>query len=81
MKVNARMSLIEELFEQFPEEQRCPYIRRDDEGRPYCGKDFTEDQRVSETRRNVCDIYSLQLWCLDRERAPICIYYQGEPLD
>jgi hypothetical protein len=81
IKLNPRTKLIEDLFREAPEQKRCPHIRRDESSEPYCGKNLLEGQKISETRYMVCGTESLQLWCLDKERAPICIYYKGEPLD
>jgi len=78
--INLRLKIIEELLRETPERKRCPYIRIDDTG-PYCSKDLKGNE-ISETRRMVCDISSLQLWCLDIREATRCIYYQDEePLD
>ena len=53
-------------------------IRKDEKG-PYCSKNLTTDE-ISEVRRMVCDIYSLQLWCLNGENYKKCIFYQGEKI-
>lgn len=72
------IKFIDELFEE--REGRCPHIKRDLGGRPYCGKDLAEGAEPNEVRRMVCDVYSLQLWCLDGVRYDKCIFYQGESL-
>ena len=80
--MNRTQQLINELFQQTNNKPRCPHIRRDDNGIPYCGKDLPRNSEISETRRMVCDTASLQLYCLGGpERHAICIYYQGAPLD
>ncbi len=71
---NAIKNLVDELFSEVPEENRCPYLRRDKIG-PYCSNGLG-DQPVTEARRMVCDTSSLQLWCLDKERCDICIYFR-----
>ncbi len=73
---NERFQL--KLIEQTPSEERCPYLRSDSDG-PYCGRNLQENTHISNSRRMVCDCASLQLWCLDKERALKCIFYQGEP--
>lgn len=70
--------LIDSLFAETPVENRCPYIRKDSIG-PYCSKGLGENKDIGVSRRAVCDHLSLQLWCLDKERCPICICYRGEP--
>ena len=70
--------LVEELFINSPEKIRCPYIRRDENG-PYCAKNLKEGSKIVEERRLVCDVYSLQLWCLDKDRCHNCIFFNGEP--
>lgn len=77
--INLRLKLIDDLFRETPERNRCPYIRRDEKS-PYCSKNL-EGNKISETRRTVCDPTSLQFWCLNKVKAPACIYYQGEPLE
>lgn len=57
---------------------RCKNLRTDSEG-PYCSRDLKEGGKISEQRRIICDNYSLQLYCLDKIRCNICIWYQGEP--
>ncbi len=74
--INLRLKLIDDLFRETPERNRCPYIRRDEKS-PYCSKNL-EGNKISETRRMVCDTASLQLWCLHKERASRCTYYQKE---
>ncbi len=64
VKVDSRMSLINELFEQSTGRPRCPHIRRDELRNHYCGKGLTGSSEISETRRMVCDPSSLQLYCL-----------------
>ena len=72
--------LIDELFSASHENERCPYIKRDEIG-PYCSKDLSPNAPISEQRRVICDHFSLQLWCLDRKRCNKCIYYNGEKID
>ena len=71
-------ALVGDLLKQTPEEERCLHLAVDDVG-PYCSKNLNEDS-VSEKRRLVCGVYSLQLWCLDKKSCVKCIYYQGEPI-
>jgi hypothetical protein len=68
--------LVRDLLEWNPEEVRCPHLKVDDTG-PYCSKDL-KGEAISAQRRYVCDPVSLQMWCLDKERAPICIHYKDE---
>ena len=70
--------LVDELFAEVPQEKRCPHIRKDVLG-PYCAKGLEVGKEIGVSRRAVCDHLSLQLWCLDKERYSICIYYRGEP--
>jgi hypothetical protein len=44
----------------------CPYIQFDEIGY-YCSKGMNRGDKVTETRRMVCDEFSLQLWCLTSE--------------
>ena len=69
------MELIEEIISAVPEEHRCPYLAKDDIS-PYCANGL-KSQAITEERRMVTDIASLQLWCLDKERCNRCIYYQA----
>jgi hypothetical protein len=57
---------------------RCPNLKINNKG-AYCGRDFMEGEKVSSERRRICDNASLQLWCLDKDRYAICIWYKGEP--
>jgi len=75
-----RRELIEKLFRETAQEKRCPYLRRDKIS-AYCSKDIQEMEEINEQRRNVCDSSSLQLWCLDINRCPTCIWYQGEKFE
>jgi len=70
--------LISELLSQVPVEKRCEFLYKDNLGL-YCSKDIKPNEPVAEQRRNVCGLYSLQLWCLDKERVKKCIWYNGEP--
>jgi hypothetical protein len=78
-----RRILLEKLINETPSDKRCSFLKIDDIG-AYCskgikGKGFVE---IKEKRRWACDIYSLQLWCLDKKRAAEkCIFYNGERLD
>jgi len=78
--ITLRDIIIEDSFSKIPADKRCPNIRKDDNG-PYCTKNLTEGEKINEERRLVCDPYSLQLGCLDKERCQKCIFYQGEPLN
>jgi len=73
-----RKELIEELLKTSDLENICPYIKKDKKA-PYCSKDLTNSE-ISEKRRMVCDLYSLQIWCLTKN-YPNCIFYQGEPIN
>lgn len=75
---NKLTGLVEELFQTAPENDRCPYIRKD-EISPYCSKDLLENQEISEERRMVCDHFSLQLWCLYQSHSE-CIFYRGKSI-
>ncbi|MBI2452172.1 hypothetical protein HYV50_03790 [Candidatus Pacearchaeota archaeon] len=75
-RININKGIIEELFKKAENNVRCPFIRKDSVG-PYCSKGLNEKSNISQERRMVCDIYSLQLYCLS-ESYPNCIYYQGE---
>lgn len=70
----ALKKLIEELFSETPEEKRCPHLRRDKIS-PYCSNGLG-GKPATEARRMVCSTSSLQLWCLDKERCGICIYFK-----
>lgn len=72
-----KSSLVSELLSSVSEQDRCEHLRVDEIG-PYCVKDF-EQGMITEQRRDICDTYSLQLWCLDKKRCVKCIWYQGEP--
>ena len=67
--------LVESLFLGVSESERCPFIRRDEEGH-YCSSGL-DGREVNETRRVCCDVYSLQLWCLDKSRCENCIFYDS----
>ncbi|MBU3913215.1 MAG: hypothetical protein KKB21_02760 [Nanoarchaeota archaeon] len=69
--------LIEKLFRNTEERSRCPYLRKD-EISAYCSKDMRTGETISEQRIYVCEIHSLQLWCLDISRCDKCIWYLGE---
>jgi len=78
-KIDPRKKLIDNLFNS--SEEMCPHIKRDISGEPYCGKGF-KGGNISGERRLVCDVYSLQIFCLNGpDRHTICTYYQGESLD
>jgi hypothetical protein len=69
--------IINELFENSPAENRCHNIKRDQVG-PYCSKDIPDEEvYIPTSRRLVCDVASLQLWCLDKERCDKCIHYEN----
>lgn len=68
--------LVEKLLKESLEDKRCPNLRVDNNG-PYCSINLSTEE-ISEKRRLVCDVYSLQLWCLDRTSCNKCIFYQGE---
>ena len=73
-----RLDLRDKLLAERDIRNECPNLRTDSKG-PYCGRDLTEGQNISDERRRICDNYSLQLWCLDRDKFHVCIWYQGEP--
>ncbi len=68
--------IIGALFLQSKDREKCPFIKRDTVS-PFCSKGYKEGRKVRITRRMVCDVASLQLWCLtpNYER---CIHYKGE---
>ena len=76
--INLTRLTIEELFKDSRRIEKCPHIRKDDIG-PYCGKGFAEGSEIKETRRMICDVASLQLWCLTPDYGR-CIYFQGEEI-
>ena len=67
----------DKLFRETEDGARCPWVRRDCQG-AYCGKDLQEGKPISQYRRMACDSTSLQVVCLDKEKYPKCIYFQGE---
>lgn len=69
--------LTQRLLSESSPQERCPNLRTDNQS-PYCGRDLKEGEDILEQRRMVCDNYSLQLWCLDKTKFNICIWYQGE---
>ena len=69
-------ALLENLISNTPPNERCPHLKEDLEG-PYCSKNLKSD-KISQERRMVCDSYSLQLWCLNKEACQNCIWYKGE---
>lgn len=69
--------LEDQLFREVQGKSTCPYIKRNCEG-AYCGKDLKEGEKVSRSHRIVCDISSLQLWCLDANKYDKCIQYKGD---
>ncbi|MDP4039711.1 MAG: hypothetical protein Q8P57_03975 [Candidatus Pacearchaeota archaeon] len=69
---------VSNLFEESKGKSVCPFIERDGLD-AYCSKGIASGEKIQEGRRMVCDIYSLQLWCLNPEKYEKCIYYLGEP--
>lgn len=76
---NPTERLTHELVQETPQEDRCPHLRIDSQG-PYCGKSLAANASTTEARRMVCDHYSLQLFCLTKDRHQLCIFYNEEPL-
>lgn len=72
--------LTKKLLDDNNTEDRCPNLQTDNHG-PYCARDLEEGEIISERRRRICDNASLQLWCLDKDRYNLCIWYNGEPFD
>lgn len=72
---DSREKLAIHLLQATPREQRCPYLREDHVG-PYCSNSLSGEAAPSESRRMVCDTYSLQLWCLDIQRCDKCIFHK-----
>lgn len=71
-------NFINSLFGEVAPENRCPHIRKDDSG-AYCANGLKVGEPVSDSRRMVCDHYSLQLWCLSKKDYKKCIYfYEGK---
>ena len=66
--------LIEDLLANSPAQDRCPHLKTDNVSL-YCSNQLTGE--VIEKRRGVCDSYSLQLWCLDKERFCKCLFYNN----
>ena len=77
--INLSDKIINDLFRDIPEDVRCPHIKRDQIG-PYCSKGLKKNYVVG-TRRLVCDVASLQLFCLNQYTFSRCIYHQSESLD
>lgn len=69
-----RLSL--EILRDSNKSEWCPNLKRDGEGLPYCGINMGDEQVIREERRRFCDIYSLQLWCTDKERYERCLVYK-----
>ena len=75
MAQNSSLSLVEELWKSRPKDHCCPHIRHDEQG-CWCNSPWFDNLRASrEDRQEVCDSASLQLWCLDGERAHLCIFF------
>ena len=74
--ITAEDRLVEELFSKNAGKDRCPFINRDEEG-PYCGKSLSKGGEIGERKRIVCDVGSLQLWCLS-ENYKRCIFYRAK---
>ena len=72
--------LTSRLFSESNPQDRCPHLKIDSIG-PYCSRDLRDDEAILEQRRIICDNYSFQLWCLDKTRCNICIWYKGEPFE
>ena len=70
--------LVNLLLSEVSVPDRCPDLRIDNIG-PYCNHNLQEGKIPEETRRLVCDTYSLQLWCLRKDDFNKCIYHQGNP--
>lgn len=68
--------LVEELFSDSKRKYKCPFIRRDSEG-AYCGRGLVSGEEIVGARRSVCDVISLQMWCLSGSYRK-CIFYKGE---
>jgi hypothetical protein len=74
-------TLVDSLFEEAKDLDKCPNIQRDKEGIPYCGKGLAENQLPNKARYLVCDSASLQFYCLDARFATKCIYYDVKMSD
>lgn len=61
--------LVLELWQESTPDNRCPFVNHDGET---CRCSVVD----KESSQLVCGHASLQLWCLDGERYPLCIYYQ-----
>lgn len=61
--------LVLELWQESTSDNRCPHVGHD-------GKTCRCDAVGAEASELVCGHASLQLWCLDGERYPLCIFYQ-----
>ena len=73
-KTKKAEEIVDELFSTVPINHRCKYLRKDDIG-PYCSKNLVSG-RISDERRMVCDVVSLQVFCLDMGGFVKCTYYQ-----
>lgn len=65
------LELIRELWDASTPAHRCPHVGYNGQ-RCRCGA--VEEQAAE----MVCDTASLQLWCLDGERYPLCLFYPKE---
>ena len=71
---NPNDALIEELLAKSPTQDRCPHLQVDNTSL-YCANNLTG--QISKKRRLVCDTYSIQLGCLDKERFCKCLFYEN----
>lgn len=65
------------VVEQVEEKDRCDFLRKDNCSY-YCSNGLKEGDVISNERRNVCDHFSLQLWCLSKSNCQNCIWYNGK---
>jgi hypothetical protein len=63
------LPLIHELWRDH--EHACPYVRHDEHG-CYCTSPTLPD---AADRFMVCDVYSIQLWCLTEEHYTRCHFW------
>jgi hypothetical protein len=65
------LPLIQELWAEHEHRHHCPYVRHDDKG-CYC---TSPRLPAGADRFMVCDIYSVQIWCLDEDHYTRCHFW------
>ncbi len=74
--LTAEERLAEELFSESKRRSGCQFVRKDETG-AYCGRGLVKGDEIDGARRSVCDVISLQMWCLSGKYDK-CIFYKGE---